>query len=140
MTLKTQSITELLKLAQYRATPQRIAVLSLLRDETRPRTADELHAMLGKKSPNRATIYRILEAFVVSGLARRIDFQENAARYEFGKRADHHHIVCTSCATIEDIRGCNVTATTQHALSTSKKFSRITGHSFELFGLCNTCS
>lgn len=49
----------------------------------------------------RATVYRVLEAFVAHGLLRTIGHPESVVRYD--PRLDrHHHLICDRCGSVMD--------------------------------------
>jgi Fe2+ or Zn2+ uptake regulation protein len=71
------------------------------------------------------------------GLLRKVYLQGKSDLFESALH-HHHHIVCTSCGTIEDFELCDLEKTTNHILSKSS-FSSITSHTLELFGVCKKC-
>lgn len=109
-----------------------------LRNSPAPLTAAELHARLGSEAPDLATVYRALERFVDSDLARTIQFGDGLRRYESTDRRHHHHLVCTSCGSVDAIDSCQVESLEEEALRT--RGFRVTSHLLELFGTCPRCS
>jgi len=97
-------------------------------------TAAKLQKNLGG-ALNLATLYRALDALVVDGVVRRVDFRHGHAHYELAaERAHHHHLACTGCGAIED-----VDCTLRPRLKKSSVFAAITDHAMEYFGLCKAC-
>lgn len=135
---KKDDATALLKQYGYRATAGRVAILELLAQEP-PRTVAQIHAHIRPKI-DPVTLYRALEAFVASGIVRRIDLgQGNAHSYELSN-THHHHLVCTDCGTIKDFEMCDADMVADRALKQVREFASVSEHAFELFGLCRSCA
>jgi Fur family ferric uptake transcriptional regulator len=133
-------VKTLLKENNFRATDQRVELISILMVNHKPITLKEIVQKMGSKSAHEVTLYRMLASFKDAGLVRQIDFGVNVPYFELSdKDHDHHHIVCTSCKKVSDFIGCGVESVAKKALSQSKEFSNITHHSFELFGICKKC-
>ncbi len=131
----------ILKNAGFRATKPRLLLLELLEKSHTPLSIHDIVAKLINDDIDRVTVYRSIEAFVRIGVVREVDFQGQLARYELpDTEYDHHHIVCTKCHKIEDFIGCDVERIEKKALHQSRSFSRISSHSFDLYGLCNSCA
>lgn len=124
--------------AGLRATKPRLALLSLLQTAKYPLNIKELAEKLG--TADQVTLYRTLNTFKKAGIVNQIDFQDNAARYEYkDTEHDHHHIVCVTCKKIDDFVGCDYERLSQAVLKQAPRFAEITGHSFEFFGKCRMC-
>lgn len=121
-----------------RATRGRMRIHEALRASPAPLTVAELHALLGSDAPDLATVYRALERFVDSDLARTIQFGDGLRRYESTDRRHHHHLVCTSCGSVSPIDSCQVESLEEEALRDHG--FRVTSHLLELFGTCPRCS
>ena len=95
---------EVLKEKGIRATPQRLGLYKLLREEPGHLTAEELYARIKEKFPaiSLATVYSILELLKAKGLVQemRIDFGRSC--FEL-KACDHHHFLCEKCRKIFDV-------------------------------------
>ena len=129
--------TELLRAALLRATPQRVALVELLRTSSSPVSIEELHRR-GKGKFDKATAYRILDALCHRGLARRIVLEQDHALFEIAGD-HHHHAICTSCGRIEDVSAC-VSPALDERVRKTVRFARIDTHALEFFGLCTRCS
>ena len=66
---------------------------------------DEIAAAVRMRLDSVSTqaVYDVLGALSRAGLARRIEPAGSAARFEARVGDNHHHIVCRSCGTIEDV-------------------------------------
>ncbi len=132
----TRSIT-LLDKAGLKKTDSRIALLDLLSKNKKPFSVKDI---VSKLSGDKVTIYRILETMTKKGLIRRVDTGKREAEYEtVDHYNDHHHIICLDCKKVTDFTGCDADSLITKALKQVKDFKQITHHSFDLFGICNTC-
>ncbi len=126
-----------LKSAGLRATRQRMSLLKILEDARGPVAVEEI-TRTGRGSFDLATAYRTFDAFVLAGIARRIELAQGRALYELA--ADHHHhAVCTTCGRIADIDACLPRGIDARVRAASG-FAAITDHSLEFFGTCAPCS
>lgn len=85
-------------------TVQRRAVLEALAARTDHPTADDLYVDVAAAMPemSRTTVYRVLEALVVAGLAIRVSHLGSAVRYD-AITERHHHLVCVRCEKLLDL-------------------------------------
>ena len=97
-----ENINQLIKAADLRVTPQRIAVMEALLKSNHP-TADKLIELIRKSHPNIAigTIYKVLETFVAKGLIKKLDTQGDSMRYD-AILEPHHHLYSENTNRIED--------------------------------------
>ncbi len=121
-----------------RATEGRISLLKTLARQKKPISIEDLQHKLSERLDT-ATLYRALEALADARLVERVDLQHGHAHYELiPGRPHHHHAVCRSCGTIEDIELSH--APEQEAARRTKQFSIIDTHRLEFFGLCSNCT
>lgn len=137
--LHTNSISEMLRDRGLKVTPERKEIVAVLRKQRHPLMIQEIHDALRGVSISQATVYRTLARLVEVGVARCVDFQHGHKHYELVDAKDHHHLICTNCGVVEDVQGCIADKSAKAALQSSSRFSRVTGHSFELFGICKKC-
>jgi Fur family ferric uptake transcriptional regulator len=130
--------TDLVRRAGFRATKQRVALISFLAKTHRPLLVQEIADGL-RGTMDGVTTYRMLAAFKRAGLVREVNLRGGHPRYELDDEQDHHHIVCTDCGRIEDFTDEAHEKVGTRVLAKSKAFKKITGHSFDLYGLCKTC-
>jgi Fe2+ or Zn2+ uptake regulation protein len=123
--------------AGLKKTDSRIALLDFLSKNKKPLSVKDI---VSKLSGDKVTIYRILEAMTKKGLIRRVDTGERESQYEIIDNHDHHHVICLDCKKISDFLGCDADSLITRALKQVKDFKQITHHSFDLFGICNTCA
>src|SRR5436190_475028 len=101
----SQDLTTALRERGMRVTPQRVVVHLALQELDRHVTADELLDAVTERLPSVSlpTIYATLELLEELGMVRRV---QRAGTALFDPRtAPHHHLVCTSCGSVEDLEG-----------------------------------
>ena len=135
-----QDFPALLRKSGLRATGGRIQLLKALAREKKPITIDELKEKLGDNLDT-VTLYRALEALKSARIVERMDLQHGHAHYELlAGRSHHHHVVCRSCGSVEDIEVPHAAQLEKEAERHAKKFAVIDVYSLEFFGLCNNCT
>lgn len=122
-----------------RATAQRIAVLSVLRDTPEhlsvDRVTEGVRARLGTVSTQ--AVYDVLDALTSTGLARRIEPAGSPALFESRVADNHHHVVCRRCGAVEDI-DCAVGAAPCLEASDTGGF-KLDEAEITFWGLCPDC-
>lgn len=130
---------DLLKHAGLKVTRQRAAILSVLQEATGSLTADEIFLTLKQNDQTfgLSTVYRALSSLEEHDLVCRSDLPGSSQCY-FLKTAEHRHrLVCVRCKHSILLDGCPVE---QFAAKVGGENGfLITGHSFEIFGICPDC-
>jgi Fe2+ or Zn2+ uptake regulation protein len=128
-----------LKKAKYKITPPRKAIAEALIKLSKPVSVDEVQKTLknDKQKIDLVTVYRTLSLYADLGLVHRVFLQGRTELFEVAG-AHHHHIVCTSCGKIEGIDICTMDQVKSGILKDTS-FSQVTGHRFEVFGVCGRC-
>jgi len=134
-TISTGEIA-LLREAKLRATPQRRALISLLRAQKRPVSVEDL-VRAGRGKFDTTTAYRTLEVLEQKGLVRKLSLDKTRALFEVSKD-HHHHAVCVLCGQIRDIALC-IPPALDESVRKAARFVRIESHSLEFFGICAPC-
>ncbi len=103
MKLSIEEITQKLKDAGMKVTPQRLAILEAVYDLGNHPTADNIIEFIKSAHPGVATgtVYNILDVLVVKGLVKRVKTDKDAMRYD-GILDSHHHLYCAETERIED--------------------------------------
>jgi len=127
----------LLRGKNLRATPARIAVLAFLQTQKFPVGIQKIKKAVPGK--DLVTLYRIMEDFVEKGIVVNHDIGHGHADYELADRPHHHHVVCDSCGTIEDIVCEGDKKLNTKMLKQSKKFKDIIAHHVTFKGICKSC-
>jgi Fur family transcriptional regulator, ferric uptake regulator len=130
---------KILETASLKNTKPRLAVLSAFEKSRRPLTASDIEETLirEKVKADTATIYRILETFEKNGILKKIYVHEDKLSYELTSLPHHHHLVCTSCGTIQGIAVSQEEKLIKDFQKTTE--FKIKSHSLEFFGLCKNC-
>jgi Fur family ferric uptake transcriptional regulator len=128
-----------IRAAGFRATKQRIELVRFLEKTEHPLDIQDIVKGLSR-STDMVTVYRMLAAFKRADLVREVNLRGEHPRYELADESDHHHIVCTDCGRIEDFTDETHERIGKQVLARSKSFEAITGHSFDLYGVCKPCA
>ena len=116
-------------------------VLEELEKKEHPISVNQLIENLKKKglSPNKTTIYRILEKLVNKKIVTEISVRNSSSFYEFSKH-HHHHFICNKCITVYCLSHCHINThqINLNLLLPNKDFS-IEAHDFNLYGVCAPC-
>ena len=122
-------------------TPKRVAILSALAMCGKPISVADLLKKVQKQTDiDLVTMYRNLTLMSSVGIVKELHLQKGISLYEYNQGDHHHHFICKACGYMEDIHECLSTLVTDKALNKSKRFTSVSDHSFELFGVCNLCS
>lgn len=125
--------------AELKATPVRIEVLKFLEKIREPVDANMVMEYLDSRNiaADPATVFRMMNSFTQKGLTKQVSFNEGKFRYELASRPEHHHLVCTSCGSVESFSDCAIPELEQD-IRKKKKFL-VKSHALEFFGLCRRC-
>ncbi|MEP7326718.1 MAG: Fur family transcriptional regulator [Gemmatimonadota bacterium] len=85
-----------------------------------------------------ATIYRVLEILVASGLARGHDFGERFRRFEpVTAQNRHEHLVCTRCGRVLEFT--NEQLERMLPIIADEHHFQLQHHRVEIYGVCDAC-
>jgi Fe2+ or Zn2+ uptake regulation protein len=119
-------------------TPQREAVLQVIRESENHMTASEIFAAARGVLPSisYATVYNSLKYLKDTGLVHEISFGNGASRYD-RETERHDHAICTSCGKLVDF---DLTVTNDLVRAAARK-TRFLPESIHLTlrGLCPDC-
>ncbi len=138
MTAATRPATEVD--VPWRLTSKRRLVAQALGEAGRTVGAVELFETLRRAHPHigRATVFRTLDLLVEMGLAQRFEGEGHVHVYTSCDPAHHHHLVCRSCGTTQDIDDTEVDALTT---SVRRRHHFTLDHdSLDFYGRCATCA
>lgn len=127
-----------LEASGQRFTEQRAAVYRFLRGTTSHPSADEVFTWVrGSISDiSLATVYKALETLVSCGLAVKLAYADDSARYD-ARTDDHYHARCLGCGRVRDVPG-DPHDVVDH-LEVGDGF-RVHGYRVEVVGLCSACA
>ena len=138
---KLEETKNILKKCNLKNTSSRVTILEFFLIQKRPFNASELSRELSAKhNIDNVTIYRNLKTLTEVGVLKELQLQKGVSSYELNSGKHHHHLVCIKCNYLEGVSVCEFGDLSERVLKKSKQFSRISGHNFEIFGLCNKCS
>ncbi|QGP93902.1 Zinc-specific metallo-regulatory protein [Neomoorella glycerini] len=132
-------IEELLKQNELKVTPQRKAILAVLKNTHSFISAQGLFQEVIKILPgtNFSTVYRNLDVLLEKGLLCRVPSDSGADLYELRREeGHHHHAVCKTCGASIAVDFCPMESL---AKELGRKGFLPTGHCFEVYGLCSRC-
>lgn len=118
-----------------------IEVMNILKEQNCPLSVPQIQALLKEQSfsPNKTTLYRMLEKLKQNGEIESILLDNAVAHFEY-KTHHHHHFICKACkdiTCIADEKLENHIHRLQDMLA-SKGLS-ITSHQFSFSGMCHNC-
>lgn len=105
------------------------------------RNAADIYQSLRKKGHriSLATIYRTLNLFVETGLARSEDFGEKHSHFEPDTPgAIHGHLICLACGLVKEFKEEKLREELE-AISQQLSF-KLAKYSLQIFGFCEKCS
>lgn len=122
-----------------RFTEQRAMIYRYLAATDVHPTADEVYSAVRRDLPaiSLATVYKGLETLVGCGLAVKLTYADNSARYD-GRTDPHHHARCAVCDTVVDIPGEVADAEVEVIRKRATGFT-VTGYRLEFSGYCSSC-
>lgn len=101
---------QLLRSLQLKVTPQRLAILRIMSGARTYLSPEEVQGALqhsGGSKIGLPTIYRNLEELSGQGVISKILHPNRQLYYYFCPNRDHHHhFVCLSCRTVQDLHDC----------------------------------
>ena len=131
----------LLKNLGLKATPKRLALLSVLEGERRYLSPEEVWKKLkrGFKSLGLPTVYRNMEELERHGVISQVLHSNRQLYYYFCPRGGHHHhFVCMECRMVEDLSVCALRGMEKEIKRRIK--GTVTSHILQVNGLCGGCA
>ncbi len=124
-----------------RPSRQRTAVTTLLDEVEGFHSAQELHAMLGRRGEKvgLATVYRALQALAEDGEVDVLRHDEGEAVYRrCATTRHHHHLVCRACGRAVELDDGPVEAWLREVAGRNG-FTAV-DHTVEIVGTCRACA
>jgi Fe2+ or Zn2+ uptake regulation protein len=122
----------------YRLTPQRLAILEVLRSANGHLTPSKIYQQVVADLPGltEATVYRTLNFLAEKGLVLVAHLGRGQLVYEIAEH-DHHHLICKECGDMKEIDHLEIkTLYDQFLEDTGYQINTI--HA-TFFGLCPDC-
>jgi Fe2+ or Zn2+ uptake regulation protein len=131
--------------AGQRHTRQRRAILDLVVAAGRPVTVPDLLSH-GAADVSQSSLYRNLVVLEEVGVLQRVAGFGNHDRFELSETLSghhHHHLQCTGCGVVIDVptdSGFEQAMADEADKVAGELGFQVTGHSVDLFGLCQECA
>ena len=124
--------------AGLKATGPRMVILAALEQDNGHPTAEHLYETLRRDHPSLSlsTVYQTLDAFIRTGLCRRVSSASDRLRVD-GTPQDHDHAVCRLCGAIFDVDRDQVQLPLPPGHLSNGLM--VTGIRFEYEVICQTC-
>jgi len=121
---------------RLKMTPQRLAILAYLKDNTEHPSAETIFEEMKKKFPTMsfATVYNTLSTLGKTGRLRELTIDPGKMRFD-PNIEPHHHLICIRCRKIVDVK-------VDYGLKLPypvKKGFEIVGNHIEFYGICSKC-
>ncbi len=129
-----------LKRVGLKQTGQRDLILRAFLDTRDHLSTDELYRLVKKRDTGIGftTVYRTLKLLAECGLASEVAFNDGITRYEAQyKRRNHHHMVCTECGRSVEFFSPEIERVEQEIGRANHYLT--TRHSFQIYGICESC-
>lgn len=136
------TVDQQLRRTRQRYTRGRRQLVDLLLHTDRPVTIPDLVDLGADQS--QSSLYRNLAVLEQAGAVRRLNSSDDTGRFELAEELSehHHHLVCSSCGSIEDITlPERIEAALHDAVATAQRDRsfRVDAHHLELVGTCGAC-
>lgn len=136
---RLNSLTARLRERGHRLTPQRLAILKILSDNTEHLSAEQIYARVSEDFPTTslATVYKTISTLKEMGEVMELGFGDSGNRYDVRDPLPHPHLICVNCKKIIDVEIGRLDELTRPvALKTGYQ---ILHHRLDFFGLCPEC-
>ena len=133
-----------LRRVNQRATTNRMELVNVLREATRPLTIPEILELRGGLA--QSSVYRNLVILEQAGVVHRIVTNDEHARFELAEDLTgdhHHHLVCSMCGSVEDVPApARLEASLSSAVADIDRDTGFTTqhHRIDLIGICASCA
>jgi Fur family ferric uptake transcriptional regulator len=89
------------------------------------------------RAVGRATVFRSMRLLTELDVVCRVLLDDGSLRYRVSRRGHHHHLVCVSCGSVQDLDECAVGDLVRE-LAAATDYD-IEGHWLEFYGRCASC-
>jgi Fe2+ or Zn2+ uptake regulation protein len=123
-----------------KVTPQRLAILKLLRKKQTHPTAEEVHHELLKEYPaiSLTTVYNNLSKFVEAGMIKELDIDPSKMRFDTCTDS-HDHFHCRVCGNVYNIVYDASISTDNLQIKRNVEGHRVDTININLKGVCKNC-
>lgn len=136
---RVEEMTQALRQAGQRITPQRLAVLEILAGSDEHPSVERIYEQVAREFPTTslATVYKTLALLKSLDQVLELGFAHWGSRYDGKQPQPHPHAVCLRCGAIAD-------PDLPQAQEMAREMARRSGyqierHQLDFFGLCPDC-
>ncbi|MBU1275295.1 MAG: transcriptional repressor [Proteobacteria bacterium] len=132
-------MTQALREAGQRVTPQRLAVLKILAGSSEHPSVEKIYEQVAREFPTTslATVYKTLTMLKSLNQVLELGFAHWGSRYDGKTPHPHPHAVCLRCGAIADP---DMPPAEDMAREMARRSGyRIDAHQLDFFGLCPRC-
>jgi Fe2+ or Zn2+ uptake regulation protein len=133
-------LSKILRNLNLKITPKRLALLDILMNESSYLSPEEIWTKMKKqfRKIGLPTIYRNLEELSERNIISKVTHPNRQLYYYFClNRSHHHHFVCLSCRSVEDINFC---ALDELQKEVKRKLNgKVISHILQVNGYCRNC-
>ncbi len=132
-----QEVLETLRAKGMKITPQRIAILEILEDNTSHPSAEQIYQELNQRYPSISftTVYNTLETLCKIGQVQMLNIDHERRHYD-PDTSTHHHAMCRHCGHIMDVFEDYSDLRAPRQLKDS---FTIQAHQVQFYGVCHRC-
>ncbi len=132
-------LDDLLRKNGLKVTKGRKEVLKLMEEKKDlPMKAEQVYDLIPRSvCASLSTVYRILNQLSEKGLLKSMLYQNGIMYYQYDSGEHRHYIVCSKCGKVAALENCPMDAFDNY-IRKDTGFD-ITGHIFELTGICPDC-
>ena len=137
--MEIEETIALLKSRGYRITPQRVAILRILKDNTNHPGVEDVFRSVIKIYPNisMATVYNVMEVLERESIIKEIAVSNVSRRYDPNVNP-HGHFICRVCEKVFDVSFSNMRSLGKYS---PRELDEFVIESLELIyrGVCKDC-
>ncbi len=123
----------------HRLTPQRMAVLKILVNDTQHANVEQIYERVRAGFPmtSLATVYKTVAVLKDMGEVLELSFGDGGKHYDGSKPYPHPHLVCVQCKSVNDVDVGSLSELPQEVARQTGY--QIVSHRFDFFGVCPQC-